>query len=722
MYISQIPCILPNSIIFIILTTAVPYRSNAQMCSPGHKCLARLAASWALYMRGLRVAFLVCALIPCKQAITQVLRIDTLQEGLSAYKIPGIMIEETNYDLPLAEVIKSASWKEINDQDSTQLAATKHWFQFLLTNGSTKSMRIGFYNYGSQYSHLYVCTAHDTLHLQSGEFIPANKLQFLHDGTYNSFAIEPGDTVLIAGNIRFTHAGKTLLYYGLYNIGYYHRYLVGDIISRWGLSQYQGFVLGALVFALLFISLIGVWFKNDSYGYYILFLLGGILFVTIKGTQFSYLGMLSQYLGTYRASLSETLQFLFFAAYATFVIKLLHLKRYPKLHNLARGMVAMYCCYAGAAAIYVWVTASLAVPMAWYIIARIVAFGLSIVLVIWISKVVQSPIKKFYIAGTVSFLAISFIAFIRQSNPDTFLSAFSPVWYLQTAILIEAILFGLALGYQMYLVEKEKRSNYQSYIHQLELNEKLMHDMNEALEKTVAERTAELAVEKEKQLRTEYEQQITQLEMQALRSQMNPHFIFNSLASIRYQIQSGQYNSAMQYLLKFSQLLRLTLENSRKDTVTLDEELQLTRLYLDIEGYRFGDAFSYSLDIAPGVDPEEIELPPLLLQPYAENAIKHGLMESQQAQKKIVISVQESPDGYAISIEDNGIGRAAAQARKQAANLQHSSLGMQITSERMKVFTRKYGHALEATIEDIEQQEQAAGTRVIIHYKPKYNV
>lgn len=622
----------------------------------------------------------------------------------------------------LADALQSNSWQSVRIGDSLAKAHHIHWFRCLLTNGSKEELRIGFYNNGALYTQLHVCAPSDTLLLQSGEYTPARQLQFLHDGNYNSFAIAPGDTLLLLGKMQYSSLRQYTLKYGFFNLGYYHRVLSGIMISEWGGAQYQGFVLGALLFALLFIGLIGVWFKNDSYKYYMLFLLGGMVFVLMRGQQYSYLGMLSQYLGTYRASLSESVQFLFFAAYAMFVIKLLQLHRYPRIYWLARGMVASYCLYALGAGLYLLAAGKLGVSTPWYVGFRILAFLLSITLLISIIRTVQSPVKNYYIAATISFLLISFLSFVRQSNPDTFLSAFSPVWYLQTAILVEAILFGLALGYQMYLVEKEKRSHYKSYIQQLEVNEKLMREMNEALEKTVAERTAELAVEKEKQLRTEYEQQITQLEMQALRSQMNPHFIFNSLASIRYQIQSGQYTSAMQYLLKFSQLLRLTLENSRKDTVTLEEELKLTKLYLDIEGYRFGDAFSYRLEVDPAVDTEEIELPPLLLQPYAENAVKHGLMESTLPQKNITIKIAPAGQGYAISLEDNGIGRAAAQARQKEANLQHSSLGMQITSERMKVFTRKYGHKLEATIEDIQAPAPATGTRVIIHYKPKYHV
>jgi len=657
-----------------------------------------------------------------QQAAGQLADVSKIETKMAGYDIPGLEILSATKGEQLVDALAATDWQAVRFGDSIQKAISKHWFRCRLTNGSQKPLRIGFYNNGSLYSNLYVCSPTDTILLQSGEFTPANNLQFLHDGNYNSFEVTPGDTISLLGYMHYSGRRIYTLSYAFYNIGYYHRVLAGTLVNEWGGSQYQGFVMGALIFALLFIGLIGIWFKNDSYWYYMLFLLGGIVFILIRGLQYSYLGMLSQYLGTYRATLSESIQFLFFAAYAMFVIKLLQLKRNKRLYKLARVMVFLYCFYAVGAGIYLLAAGKLGVSTPWYVGARVVAFAMSITLLAGIIRSVRSPVKNFYIAGTLSFLIISFLSFIRQSNPDTFLSIFSPVWYLQTGILLEAILFGLALGYQMYLVEKDKRSNYKAYIQQLEVNEKLVREMNVELERTVAERTAELAVEKEKQLRTEYEQQITQLEMQALRSQMNPHFIFNSLASIRYQIQSGQYNSAMQYLLTFSKLLRLTLENSRKDTVTLEEELQLTKLYLDIEGYRLGDAFIYQLDISENVDIEAIELPPLLLQPYAENAIKHGLMESTLPQKKIMIKVAEEDEGYTIIIEDNGIGRAAAQTRRQESNMNQTSLGMQITSERMKVFTRKYGHQLEANIEDIQQPQGATGTRVIIHYKPKYHV
>ncbi len=598
----------------------------------------------------------------------------------------------------------------------------EQWFRCTLHNSDTIERRIGFYNYGAQATKLYVINNGKETLVESGEFTKASNLQFIHDGNYNSFAISPGDSVQLYGYLKYSSLRQITQEYALYDIGYYHRVLAGKMISQWGTSQYHSFVLGALLFAVVFVGLIGIWFKNNSYRYYILFLLGGIIFILTKGDQYSYLGMLTQYLGRYRATFSETIQFLFFAAYAMFVLKLMKVERYPALYKLGKLMVAIFLGYAIGIGIYLWTTGRLGPSTPAYVGSRLLAYVFSLYILVAITRKVESPGKNFYIAGSISFLLFSLFGFLRQDNPDGIFGAFSPVWYIQTGILVEAVLFGLALGYQMYLVEQDKRKNYKAYIQQLEVNERLVKQMNVELEKTVAERTKELEIEKEKQLRLEYEQKITQLEMQALRSQMNPHFIFNSLSSIRYQIQSGQYENASQYLLKFSQLLRQTLENSRKDTVTLEEELALTKLYLEIEGNRFGETFDYQLHVDDMVDLEEIELPPLLLQPYAENAIKHGLLESNADIKQIFIRISAINEGCTISLEDNGVGRKAAGERKAEAGLDHKSLGMEITNERMKVFTKKYGHRLDAFIEDKMENGMPTGTKVIIQYKPKYHV
>lgn len=614
-------------------------------------------------------------------------------------------------------------WLNYNAAHTLLSGQAAHWFRCQVTNADSIEQRIGFYNNGALYCTLYVVNDTDTLQLISGELAPARQLQFLHDCNYNSFAVPAGGTITVLGRIEYTSKRQQKFGYAFYNIGYYHRKLAGLFISQWGTSQYHSFVLGALAFAALFVGLIGIWFKNSSYRYYVLFLLGGFLFVAIKGDQYSYLGMLSQYAGKYRIVFSESLQFSFIAAYSMFVIHLLDLKRYPQLYQLGKWMTIAFFAYALGIGAYLLATHQLAVGIPLYIAARLVAYLLSITLLVAIVRKVKAPGKRFYIAGTVAFMFFSLLGFLRQDHPDGPLGLFSPVWYVQTGILAEAILFGLALGYQMFLVEKEKRTNYQSYIHQLEVNRDLMTSMNTRLEATIAERTAELDAQKEKQLRLEYNQQITQLEMQALRSQMNPHFIFNSLNSIRYQIHAGQYKNASDYLLRFSRLLRMLLENARRDTVSLTEELELTRLYLEIEGKRFGEQYRFSMDVDEEVDTDAIQLPPMLLQPYAENAVKHGLLHSTRPEKWVRLAVHETADGsIEILITDNGIGRQSSALLQQSNGLQHQSLGTQITLERMELFSQQHHCQLTAQLEDLTADGEAAGTRVRIVYQTTQHV
>ena len=136
------------------------------------------------------------------------------------------------------------------------------------------------------------------------------------------------------------------------------------------------------------------------------------------------------------------------------------------------------------------------------------------------------------------------------------------------------------------------------------------------------------------------EQQLAELEGKALRAQMNPHFIFNSLNAIQECVVSGKIDAAYDYLARFSKLLRMVLNNSEKDLVSLQEEIDMLNIYLELESLRFKDSFSYEINIAPNIETEMSEVPPLLLQPYIENAIWHGLMHK-EGEKKLRIDCEE---------------------------------------------------------------------------------
>ncbi len=167
----------------------------------------------------------------------------------------------------------------------------------------------------------------------------------------------------------------------------------------------------------------------------------------------------------------------------------------------------------------------------------------------------------------------------------------------------------------------------------------------------------------------------------ALRAQMNPHFIFNSMASIQHLISSNNNKEALKYLSKFSSLMRGTLESSI-ETTTLDKEIELLRKYLELESLRFDDAFIYDIRVEEGMDPYGIEVPVFIIQPFVENAIMHGLLPKQEGSRELSISFTREGTELVCEIDDNGIGREAAALIHRATK--NKSRGIEVTQKRLE--------------------------------------
>lgn len=217
-------------------------------------------------------------------------------------------------------------------------------------------------------------------------------------------------------------------------------------------------------------------------------------------------------------------------------------------------------------------------------------------------------------------------------------------------------------------------------------------------------------------LKAEFQEQVAKVEMQALRAQMNPHFIFNCLNSIKHYIVKSDSVNATGYLSKFSKLIRLILDNSAKQTTTLESEMQLLRLYIEMEALRYDNHFSWEAEMDEGLDPEVIQLPSMLIQPYIENAIWHGLMH-QKKQGVLKLHVRKLTESLLeIIVEDNGIGRKRSAELKSSDVLAHKSHGMSITKDRLDILGSTYRTAAAVSIEDLQHDDgSAAGTRVTLH-------
>lgn len=206
-------------------------------------------------------------------------------------------------------------------------------------------------------------------------------------------------------------------------------------------------------------------------------------------------------------------------------------------------------------------------------------------------------------------------------------------------------------------------------------------------------------------------------EMKALRAQINPHFISNSLNAIESLVNLGNAKAAAKYLVHFSRLSRQILNGSRSATTSLSEELKTLKHFLALEQLRFRDKLTYETRVAEDINQELVLVPAMILQPYVENAIWHGI-KPKQTGGKVLIQVQKVGKKLRCIVEDDGIGRAAADKMRKTSVLQHKSMGMQITEERLKGMGRIKGSQVK--IEDLmDESGIPCGTRVILQFPYK---
>jgi sensor histidine kinase YesM len=217
----------------------------------------------------------------------------------------------------------------------------------------------------------------------------------------------------------------------------------------------------------------------------------------------------------------------------------------------------------------------------------------------------------------------------------------------------------------------------------------------------------------------ELQERATRLEMQALRAQMNPHFIFNCLSSINCFILENETEKASDYLTRFSRLIRMVLTNSEKPLITLDEELKMLKLYLDMERLRFENSFDYNITYTNDVEAETVLVPPLLLQPFCENAIWHGLM-NKEGKGHLTITIMKENEYLNCVITDDGIGRVRAGELNKGSAKKEKSMGLKITTERLSLFNQdKEGHTF-YEIDDLTDEDGAVtGTKVSIRIRHK---
>ena len=228
---------------------------------------------------------------------------------------------------------------------------------------------------------------------------------------------------------------------------------------------------------------------------------------------------------------------------------------------------------------------------------------------------------------------------------------------------------------------------------------------------------------KEEQERASVQQKLNELEQMALRAQMNPHFIFNCLNSIQNFIITNDLEATNWYLSEFAHLIRQTLDNSEKSTISITNEIKYLKRYLELETMRFGHSFEYNIEVDDELDSDLVSIPTMILQPYVENSIRHGIRYKENGGGRIDIKFQKSAEGFICIIQDNGIGRKKANEYKSQVRVEYQSKGMSLTAERINILNRQLIDPITIEINDLTNEyQQALGTKVIIRFPYTINL
>jgi sensor histidine kinase YesM len=277
---------------------------------------------------------------------------------------------------------------------------------------------------------------------------------------------------------------------------------------------------------------------------------------------------------------------------------------------------------------------------------------------------------------------------------------------------VGASIFLLATSYGMvtYVITLRKKREKE----QLE-KQALIVRQNILLEQKIAERALELKVEKrrsEELLIKASQKQMAELELQSLRTRLNPHFMFNSLNAIEELILKEDMENAHTYLARFAKLLRMLLENTEKPFTPLQKEIEFLELYLSLEKLRLPD-LQFTILTDPAIDKEETLVPNMILQPYVENALWHGLSHK-NGDRQLELNIQKRNGITIYDVKDNGVGRKKSAELKSRYRKHHQSKGMDLLAKRFQLLRDEFGSDIQTEISDVMKNGMISGTNVSI--------
>jgi sensor histidine kinase YesM len=434
----------------------------------------------------------------------------------------------------------------------------------------------------------------------------------------------------------------------------------------------NGVIISILLFVALFVLTFYILDRQKYYLYYGFYTTSIALFNLWEYEHSPYFHLLFSYLPFLKYTGNSNLYILLTQiSYFLFVYDFLELReKFPRLGLLFRRIIRTLLIFLVLDVIALFVFRRLDWSDSFYWFFQGVLPVLNLVLLVLVYRIRGKIARNIKIGST--FLVLGgLVGFMTQwfSHETYVILRIEPSIVFVTGILLEIFFFSIAIGSRSYQIQKEQNSLFKAI--------------------------------KESELRT-------------LRSQINPHFVFNSLNSIKSYILTHRSIEAAEYLTDFSVLMRSILQHSKEQLISLTDELETAVLYVRLEQLRFEENFEFIYESDESIDTDEILAPPMLLQPYIENAIKHGLMNKQE--KRILeLKIRQLETSIEIIIEDNGIGREqAALLRKNLPKYQ--SMGMNINDERIKLLSQANDLHIQILVEDKKSSDGTpSGTKVTIH-------
>ncbi len=655
--------------------------------------------------------------IPVKGQIV----VDSITNWLPLVNNKNVKALQTDLAASFDEVSPDHTWKPYDATD-TIIPETALWLAFEVENRSKDTVQSYLYSVVHNVT-VYQQNERGFNQVENGYYVPlpqrANKSEYY----FTKLIVAPFQRIQLYVRLSAPDLPAPL---ALFSESGYRELSERNQSDQVNSIVFVYFFIFSLVTLFIFVLVLWLRVRGKLYFYYLgyLFFLLIYGFIVLRKTV-APVGNFFQYAPELSDDLSEPVQFVFIAFYIFFILNLLRVNVYDKLLARVLRYLGMACLvYAGCRFLVNVFVFDPQLMMTVFNIVRLIILPINFVLIVWIIFKVKHPLLGYFVIGqSLFFVGAVLGSYINYSGIEFISGHFfgfkeSANIAFQMGLIGEVYCFSLALGKNVFLIQEEKEQTDAALIKQSQENERMQANMNRELDIMVGKKTTEviqlyveIEKEKEQKIKNELTKKIKETEMMALRSQMNPHFIFNSMNAIKSLIMTDRGNDAVAYLDDFSSLLRHILQNSSHREITVEEELEILELYLSLEQSRMGAGFSYHINVSSKEELSQYPIPPLLLQPIVENAIWHGLHPSLKADKKLAVTF-DTTESLKIIIEDNGIGREESAKKKKL----HAAMGTTLIRDRLAMHNHLSDHSVLLEITDLKQNGRALGTRVTLNY------